>query len=253
MDTNEKRKRGDHETDQQVESASKQRKVIGPSLPLPREAADATNSAADSGIDDDNDDDDDDDDDFGPCLPPSVTLSVSTHPEPPAPSAAAAAADSEAKETQRDQWMLQPPSHSDWTSKVDPTQLRSRKFNTGKSATAPKNTDSSWLETPEQRMRRLQDAVMGISSSPGQIAPQVGVSNKQSVEDQIKKYKDMTGTNVRLENQGQAQTEDDDPSGRAFDREKDMALSSKISSAQRREMVKKAADYNTRFTKGNFL
>lgn len=63
----------------------------------------------------------------------------------------------------------------------------------------------------------------------------------------------MAGENVRLDKPGQAQGEDDDPSRRAFDREKDMSLSSKISSAQRREMVKRAADYNTRFTKGNFL
>ena len=32
-----------------------------------------------------------------------------------------------------------------------------------------------------------------------------------------------------------------------------MAVAGKISSAQRREMVKKAADYDTRFAKGNFL
>ena len=63
----------------------------------------------------------------------------------------------------------------------------------------------------------------------------------------------MTGKSTRLETQPQAPEEEDDPSARAFDREKDMAVASKISSAQRREMVKKAADYNTRFTKGNFL
>lgn len=63
----------------------------------------------------------------------------------------------------------------------------------------------------------------------------------------------MTGKNTSLETANQAGKEDDDPSARAFDREKDMAVASKISSAQRREMVKKAADYNTRFTKGNFL
>lgn len=57
----------------------------------------------------------------------------------------------------------------------------------------------------------------------------------------------------RLENAGDVRKEDDDPSGRAFDREKDMAISSKISNAQRREMVNKASDYSSRFTKGDFL
>lgn len=47
--------------------------------------------------------------------------------------------------------------------------------------------------------------------------------------------------------------EDDDPSARAFDREKDMAISSKVSNAQRREMVDKASGYSSRFTKGDFL
>lgn len=58
---------------------------------------------------------------------------------------------------------------------------------------------------------------------------------------------------TRLESSEQAQKEDDDPSARAFDREKDMAIAGKISNSQRREMVKKAADYDSRFTKGSFL
>ncbi|KAJ5359874.1 Protein of unknown function DUF3752 [Penicillium concentricum] len=224
MHSNEKRKF--EETDPQV---SKQRKVIGPSLPPQADSGSETSS----------------DDDFGPSLPPSGPLKDPVHIQP---------TDSGSKlekESQRDQWMLQPPSHSDWASKIDPTQLRNRKFNTGKSATAPKSMDSSWVETPEERMRRLQDAVMGVGTSTNQEDHQ-GASNAKLMEDQIKRYKDMTGKNTRLENPG-AQQEDDDPSARAFDREKDMAVASKISSAQRREMVKKAADYNTRFTKGNFL
>ncbi|KAJ5186021.1 Protein of unknown function DUF3752 [Penicillium cf. griseofulvum] len=225
MDSKDKRKF--EETEPQV---SKQRKVIGPSLPQD------VNSETDS---------DDDDDDFGPSLPPSGPLKGPVHVEP-----TDSGISQPEKETQRDQWMLQPPSHSDWASKVDPTQLRNRKFNTGKSATAPKSMDSSWVETPEERMRRLQDAVMGVGASTNQ--DHRGASNAKLMEDQIKRYKDMTGKNTRLENPGQAQKEDD-PSARAFDREKDMAVASKISSAQRREMVKKAADYNTRFTKGNFL
>jgi hypothetical protein len=47
--------------------------------------------------------------------------------------------------------------------------------------------------------------------------------------------------------------EEDDPSMRAFDREKDMAVASRISTAQRREMVNKASGYTSRFTKGSFL
>ncbi|CAI7664253.1 unnamed protein product [Penicillium glandicola] len=236
MDSKDKRKLDTD--DPQPAFVSKQRKIIGPSLPPPREA-DAANSETSS----------DDDDDFGPSLPPSGPLEGPVHPEP-TPSSISKSVE---RESQRDQWMLQPPSHSDWASKIDPTQLRNRKFNTGKSATAPKNMDSSWTETPEERMRRLQDAVMGVGTSTKQAEDHKGASNARVMKDQIKRYRDMTGKNTRLENPDQSQKEDDDPSARAFDREKDMAVGSKISSAQRREMVKKAADYNTRFTKGNYL
>ena len=65
---------------------------------------------------------------------------------------------------------------------------------------------------------------------------------------------DRSGKNTRLEKaEKQKKEEEDDPSRRAFDREKDMAVSSKISNAQRREMVNKASDYGSRFSKGSFL
>jgi hypothetical protein len=63
----------------------------------------------------------------------------------------------------------------------------------------------------------------------------------------------MNGKSTRLESSDGQKEDDDDPSARAFDREKDMAISSKISNAQRREMVKKAGDYTSRFSKGSFL
>ncbi|KAJ5951455.1 uncharacterized protein N7479_009868 [Penicillium vulpinum] len=247
MDSKDKRKFDESTGDSQAGSVSKQRKVIGPSLPPPQ--VDATNSGtnSESGSDDD---DDDDDDDFGPSLPPSGPVKVPVNAEPTVSNTAK----SVEPESQRDQWMLQPPSNTDWASKVDPTQLRNRKFNTGKSATAPKSMDSSWVETPEERMRRLQDAVMGVCASTNQAADHKVAPNTKKIEEQIKKYKDMAGKSTRLESPVQAKKEEeDDPSARAFDREKDMAVASKISNAQRREMVKKAADYNTRFTKGNYL
>ncbi|KAJ5186677.1 hypothetical protein N7449_011441 [Penicillium cf. viridicatum] len=247
MDSKDKRKFDGNTDDPQPGSVSKQRKVIGPSLPPPQ--ADTANSETSKEEEEEEEEEDDDDDDFGPSLPPSGPLRDHVQQELTAPDISK----SVERESQRDQWMLQPPSHSDWSSKIDPTQLRNRKFNTGKSATAPKNMDSSWIETPEERMRRLQDAVMGVAASTNQPGDHKGASKAKLMEDQIKRYKDMTGNNTRLENPSQAEKEDDDPSARAFDREKDMAVASKISSAQRREMVKKAADYNTRFTKGSFL
>lgn len=62
--------------------------------------------------------------------------------------------------------MLEPPKQDDWSSRVDPTKLRNRKFNTGMGAKAPaqKSNGSSllWTETPEQKRQRLADEVMGV-------------------------------------------------------------------------------------------
>ncbi|KAL9008132.1 MAG: hypothetical protein Q9173_006713, partial [Seirophora scorigena] len=49
------------------------------------------------------------------------------------------------------------------------------------------------------------------------------------------------------------EAQEDDPSARAFDREKDMAGGMKIGHAKRREMVHKAADFGSRFAGGKYL
>ncbi|KAJ5112090.1 hypothetical protein N7532_000135 [Penicillium argentinense] len=250
----EKRKFGDDDEGQPPPSPK--RRVIGPSLPS-AESREASGSCSGS------DDSDDSDDDFGPSLPPpdgagAPAVPESAQTENPGPESAKG----EKAESRRDQWMLQPPEHSDWASKIDPTQLRNRKFQTGKTARAAtassKTVDASWVETPEERIRRLEDEVMGVGAPSGG-APQSKSEKKnttkdRSMEEKIKKFNDRSGKNRRLEKPEKTRKEEeDDPSMRAFDREKDMAVSSKISNAQRREMVNKASDYNSRFSKGSFL
>ena len=58
---------------------------------------------------------------------------------------------------------------------------------------------------------------------------------------------------AKRKRQGADKEEEDDPSKRAFDREKDMALGGKIGSAQRKVLLTKAADFGGRFSKGSFL
>ena len=113
---------------------------------------------------DDDESESDDDDDFGPSLPSasdsvarSSIASVKTHV-----SASASA-------TKRDEWMTIAPTNGDWSSRVDPTKLKNRKFNTGKGAKAPPRAgasgDASWHETPEQKQERLKREVLGIKDA----------------------------------------------------------------------------------------
>lgn len=46
---------------------------------------------------------------------------------------------------------------------------------------------------------------------------------------------------------------EDDPSKRAFDREKDMASGAQFSSTQKREMLQKAGNFSGKFSGGTYL
>lgn len=143
-----------------------------PSEPL------ATSNPADS-------DGEDDDDDFGPALPSAnatvtqtkdnntVTTESSTLPAP--------------EKTQRDAWMTMPPKQDDLAARLDPSKQRARGFNTGKGAkgpNAPGEDSSAWNETPEQKRKRLQDEMMGISKSvsPGPQSVPAAVRMKKAAD-----------------------------------------------------------------------
>lgn len=147
----------------------KRQRIIGPALPpshIYRDDSDNNNIESDS--------DGGSDDDIGPSLPPPSVLG----------SGEAGGADAEvtdihggdrqpvedvsvpSAEARRDEWMLLPPGQLESTLRVDPTKLRNRKFNTGRGARAPDTVShgpaASWIETPEQKIRRLENEVMGI-------------------------------------------------------------------------------------------
>lgn len=65
-----------------------------------------------------------------------------------------------------------PPKQDDLAARMDPTKIRARGFNTGKGAkTAVGDDNSAWNETPEEKRKRLQDEMMGISKSSA-VGPQ---------------------------------------------------------------------------------
>jgi len=142
------------------DGAQKRPRIIGPSLPpavLDELPTSNPNPHSES----------DSDDDFGPAPPPAAGQ-YDAEAETLCSKAAAVEeqAREAAKKPKREEWMLVPPKQDDWSSRVDPTKLKNRKFNTGKGAKGPAQkggTDSAlWTETPEEKRKRLEDEVMGV-------------------------------------------------------------------------------------------
>lgn len=169
------------------ETAEKRRKVAGPAMPpapIEERPSQPLNSQEDESSDDD---------DFGPSLPPTggdaadleATAKQQTHAmeEPTAP-----------EKPKRDDWMTMPPEQDGLASRMDPSKPRARGFNTGKGAKAPaeKGGDSSaWHETPEQKRKRLEDEMMGVSrSEPG--APKAAPKKKDSDDAASKELRERT-------------------------------------------------------------
>lgn len=243
-------------------------RILGPSLP-PAPLSERPSSSPNLNDSPSGDDDDDDDDDFGPALPPQSTyqprLPESTA-EPSSPS------DQSPPKPKREEWMLIPPSQSDWSSRIDPTKLRNRKFNTGKGAKAPppkiSGDNALWTETPEQKQKRLADEVMGVVAKPGSAAVSSSSADNGLSEPSSRRRTEALETERRIqaynaqhrpaslysEHQKRPRKEqEDDPSARAFDREKDVVQGTKIGRAQKQEMLTRAADFGERFTKGSYL
>ncbi|PFH56868.1 hypothetical protein XA68_15838 [Ophiocordyceps unilateralis] len=218
---------------------------------------------------------------IGPSLPQSTTnntirLSLPPGPPPPTsddnPTHPDPYSDSDSDSygpalpaPQRDTWMLAPPPAKTTYTERDPTRLRARKFASKPTATAPPSSSSStsiWTETPEEKLRRLQDSVLG-RSAPEPPAATRGPSAEAARERESNiaaTVKAQRGTSLydehdkkRRRGVGVARGEEDDPSKRAFDKDKDMALGGKIGTAKRRELVSKSANFGGRFQKGSYL
>ncbi|KAF5546305.1 hypothetical protein FMEXI_5679 [Fusarium mexicanum] len=199
------------------------------------------------------DSDSDSEDDYGPALPGSAKANKPTI-GPQLPSAEPA--------PQRDSWMLAPPTASGYSER-DPTKMRNRKFaSKPASSSGPSTVSTIWTETPEEKMKRLQDSVLGRADKNTDTAPKPGKSQEEEERNRriAANIESQRGKSLYAEHQGRrekegkkVEEEEDDPSKRGFDREKDMALGGKIGTAQRRELMNKAADFGGRFSKGSFL
>ncbi|KAL8777477.1 MAG: hypothetical protein Q9213_007846 [Squamulea squamosa] len=216
-------------------------------------------------------DSDSEDDDFGPSLPPPNGHTANLQDSSPLPNTINEMAP---KPQQREEWMLVPPSNSDWSTRMDPTKLKNRKFATGKGAKAPSSSskgaagggiDQIWTETPEQKRQRLQDEMMGVKIPAQLVDGGEEANDRRGMEDEaerretkrrIREYNERnrgTGSLYEEHKKGVQKEKDDDPSKRAFDKEKDMGGGMKIGHAKRKEMVGKAVDFGSRFAGGKYL
>lgn len=237
------------------------RQPIGPTPP-PAPLSTLPTTPADS--------DSDSEDDYGPSLPTSTThqsrLSCLPTPSFSAP-----------EPPKRDDWMLAPPSAPSNYRERDPTKLKARKFATGRAAAGNEahagGVSAIWTETPEEKAKRLRDAVLGRGGDAGadvkRAAAEVKVdSGRNADEERIRSFTEQTrGRSLYEEHQmrknrgkdgegdakGKEKEEEDDPSKRAFSWEKDMKSGGTISHTQRRQLLAKSADFGGRFDKGRYL
>ncbi|KAI0521518.1 hypothetical protein F5B22DRAFT_595222 [Xylaria bambusicola] len=245
---------------------------VGPAPPEPKRVQGPAPPPADLSERPPADSESDSDDDYGPALPSSTS-----HQKRQARALEAAEAEAATvKAPQRDEWMLAPPSAGGYRAS-DPTKIKARRFNSGPRAGASNGGEISsiWTETPEEKRKRLENAVLGRDTTAGSSAsshpPRPQSKTKEDVAQaaRIQNYTESTrGRSLYEEHQAArargdnpktvgakswVDEEEDDPSKRTFDKEKDMKLGGRIGAAQRRELLNKAADFGGRFAKGKYL
>ncbi|MCJ1404890.1 hypothetical protein MMC11_008116 [Xylographa trunciseda] len=239
------------------EGAEKRQRILGPSLPPAN--LDERPTTAPGGVDDS-----DSDDDIGPALPPPPG-----HYDPEAEilrrkeAADEESARQAASKPKREEWMLVPPKQDDWSSRIDPTKLKNRKFNTGKGAKGPAQKGGGestlWTETPEEKLKRLEDEVMGVKR-PAHLDQDSHKSARsqaeaRETERRIQEYNEKNRNSSLYDEHQKTKPRDkeDDPSKRAFDKEKDIRGGMKIGHAKRKELITRAGDFGSRFAKGSYL
>ncbi|KAF4207117.1 hypothetical protein CNMCM8980_007310 [Aspergillus fumigatiaffinis] len=265
MDYNTKRKSDDPGSDTETSPALKRRKVFGPVLPSSydpedtetEQGAESTRTDGLSQEDEDEDEDEEADDDYGPSLPPlggeftanpnEVKMDNESHIQSGKP-------DAHNNNSQRDIWMLRPPRPSELSTRLDPTRLKNRKFQGGQSLSySGEEVDITWTETPQQKLKRLQDEAMGVSSQPVLSHDKSSTSMasksppRQHNSSKASERLPPSSTNSLMS------SSNDDPSCRPFRWATDMASAPKLSTLQHQKQVGEALDFASKFTKGKYL
>ncbi|PNS20893.1 hypothetical protein CAC42_2824 [Sphaceloma murrayae] len=206
----------------------------------------------------DEDSSSDDDDDFGPSLPSDKVSNLDTKaaPETRATAVDQGSVQQPTPSSGRAEWMIVPPKQDDLAARMDPTKLRARGFNSGKGAKSSHSGDNdTWTETPEQKRIRLENQVMGVKSAaePAVVEKQEA-SRREAEAQKAAKIKASRGKSLYdMHQKREDKEEEDDPSQRAFDREKDIGGGMKLGNKQRKELMSKAGNFGSKFSSGSFL
>lgn len=241
-----------------------EKKNISPSLLPPSSTLIDQDFKADSASDSDSD--------YGPSLPTSASYArrAAQHYASVAPVHDAL----ENAGPKRDEWMLVPPSESSASRReVDPTRIRARKFASGPRANTTvsdpqKVSNSLWTETVAEKAKRIADEVLGRGPDPDALSnrrtqPNSGMKSRTSEAEDARVRANIAAARgpslMESHRQSNAkkimeEEEKDDPSKRAFDREKDMAIGGRGAGAwNQKEVLKQAKNFGGRFGNGSFL
>lgn len=176
------------------ESARKKRRIAGPAPPpAPLDERPAANP---------NGSESSDDDDFGPApARPSTKKGATTFGGEDIVRTASVATTSQQqdKPSRRDDWMTMPPKQDDLAARMDPTKIRAKGFNTGKGAKGPGQKDGDnamWTETPEQKRKRLENEVLGITAPSSDRKEDI--VDRQKQKDDEDKARQIREHNVSL-------------------------------------------------------
>jgi len=241
-----------------IEERQLQTAINNQRMTNPKSPPDIQSHVADS-HNDSEDNEDSSDDDIGPQLYTHVSQPRVTRSDRELDSQETLQGDIPANSVKqrRDDWMVLPPDKGSPSS--DRLQLRNRKFNTSKDV--PKNTGSftPWTESHEQKKRRLENEILGIEPpSEGQRGNPVAGTPKsnEAMAERVKlsnsKSKALSLYETFQEDPSHTR-EDDDPSSRPFDREKDLVNLPNATSAKRRKFTDQISKLDSRFSGGYFL
>ncbi|KIW03930.1 uncharacterized protein PV09_04770 [Verruconis gallopava] len=237
--------------DRSPDGSEKRRRVIGPSPP-PAPIDELPGHSAHS-----SDDSESSDDDYGPAIPTEDELKKHVDEDVGSSYQQQRSAPKEEAPVKRDDWMMMPPSADGLARHMDPSR-RPRQFKSGKGASSgvSDGMDSTWTETPEEKRKRLENQVLGVAPPPSSKLASENAKSKKDEESarRIKEYNEKHRGKSLLEQHKETTSrgEDDDPSKRAFDREKDIG-GVLISKSKQQEMMKRAADFNSKFAGGKYL